>query len=71
MEGAAVAEPDQEQQQTARTTSFEALSASNEPKAPPRKAPNPLRSASPERLQAAREEVKQIITARRNGLSTS
>jgi hypothetical protein len=69
MEGAAVAKPQRKQQKSAKTSDFEALNVESSPAAPSRKAPNPLRSARPERLEAAREEVMRIITARRNGLA--
>lgn len=69
MEGAAVAKPPRKKRR-ARTSAFDVLNVDSSPKVTPRKAPNPLRSARPERLEAACEEVRRIITARRNGLAS-
>ncbi len=63
-----MAKPPRKPKKPARSQSLEALNASSTPTTP-RKAPNPLRSASPERLAAARDDVERIIAARRHGLA--
>jgi hypothetical protein len=70
MEGAAVAKPQHKRHKSAKSSNFEALNVESSPPPPARKAPNPLRSARPERLEAANEEVRRIIVARRNALAS-
>jgi hypothetical protein len=65
-----VADQHQQPEKPASTSSFKVLHAASNPKAPARKAPNPLRNASPERLAAANAEVERIIAARRHGLAS-
>jgi hypothetical protein len=70
MRGATVAEePQQQPQHEQATTDFDVLDADLSRKREPRRAPNPLRSAHPDELKAAREDIRRIVAARRAGLA--
>jgi hypothetical protein len=70
MRGATVADqhlPSSGHEQT--TSDFDVLYADLSLKVSPRKAPNPLRSANPERLKSARAAIRRIVAARRAGFA--